>query len=68
MYVHVTGLTSVSYLKKTHPFSLTDSRGLVLKFCSELYFRLADFRHALVLEPNNKRAAQTLDRLRKLFL
>ncbi|EYU24147.1 hypothetical protein ABFS82_04G131200 [Erythranthe guttata] len=29
---------------------------------------MEDFRYALVLEPNNKRAAQTLDRLKKYFL
>ncbi|KAK6127721.1 hypothetical protein DH2020_038527 [Rehmannia glutinosa] len=28
---------------------------------------MEDFRYALVLEPNNKRAAQSLDRLKKLF-
>ncbi|KAL2461781.1 Outer envelope protein 64 [Abeliophyllum distichum] len=29
---------------------------------------IEDFRYALVLEPNNKRAAQSLDRLKNLFL
>ncbi|KAL0380167.1 UNVERIFIED_CONTAM: Outer envelope protein 64, chloroplastic [Sesamum angustifolium] len=36
-------------------------------FSSNSTFYLADFRYALVLEPNNRRAAQSLDRLKKLF-
>ncbi|XP_011084169.1 outer envelope protein 64, chloroplastic isoform X1 [Sesamum indicum] len=36
----------------------------MLGYCKEA---MEDFRYALVLEPNNRRAAQSLDRLKKLF-
>ncbi|KAK4414189.1 Translocon at the outer membrane of chloroplasts 64 [Sesamum alatum] len=42
-------------------------RGTAREMLGYVKEAMEDFRYALVLEPNNRRAAQSLDRLKKLF-